>query len=101
MLITHPDLPGSLADVPDSVHRRVLAARGWVPAPDPVAGLADKTVTTVLDEVGSDPVKASLTLAQERAGRDRSSLTRALARIAEQDTEPDQPDAPPAADTQE
>lgn len=81
MRIVHPNLPDQVADVPDSVYTNVLRHHDWTPAPDPL-DTGDKTVAEVLAEVSDDPAKAAAALESERSGRERSTLTEALTRIA-------------------
>lgn len=70
---------------PDRLAR--VADRGWrVLDPSKVVETSgDDNITTILDEVGDDPVKAAAALAIERAGKNRSTLVSKLETIASQD----------------
>jgi hypothetical protein len=92
--ITHPDLPGSRQEVPESVLERVLGPRGWEEAPSPeeldrqverarldLQETTAEKVDDVLAAVGDDPVKAEAALDAERDGKGRKTLIAALERI--------------------
>lgn len=93
--ITHPDVPGSLADVAQEAFERVLEPRGWEETLSPeeraqevdaarerLRATSADTVDDVLAAVGDDPVKAQAALDAERDGKNRKTLITALERIA-------------------
>lgn len=62
---------------------------GWVPVePEQVVpAVTERTVASVLAEVGDDPVKAAAALEAERSGKNRKGLVEPLTTIADRQTE--------------
>lgn len=85
MRLSHPNLdPSTVVESDDEDYIDVLKRRGWVEAPalPDLPDVAAATVAEVLAEVGDDPERAALALEEERAGKNRKSLTGHLEQIA-------------------